>query len=80
MVKYSLHSEKTGKNVPMSNRWLRDFKQIMWNEGQKVIFDNGDTTTTIETFPGRYQGQRVWRYFVHHLRYGEVDYGRVVEN
>lgn len=57
----------------------KEFEAMMWNEGEKVIIDNGSTQTTIWTLPGQYMGQRIWKYVVNHLRYGEVDYGKIVE-
>lgn len=75
IIMYYLQSEKSGKIVPMNNRWIRDFKKIMWNEGEKVVFDNDNTKTTIKTLAGNYQGQRIWKYWIDDLQYNEIDYG-----
>jgi len=81
MVQYKLYSSKNGRIEKMNNRWLRDFKKIMWNEGEKVTFDNSDNTQTeIQTFAGYHQGQRIWKYKTYHPRYGIVDEGQIVEN
>ena len=81
MVQYSLQSSKNGIIERMSNRWLRDFKKMMWNVGEKVTFDNSDNTQTeIRTIAGYHQGQRIWKYKTYHPRYGIVDEGQIVEN
>lgn len=60
----------------MNPKWIKDFERMMWNEGEKLIFD-GEIITEILTQCGYYQGERIWKYYMYNRRHIIIEEGRI---